>query len=202
MPDISPPSTIFSDSTPGESLGTNEAMPRFGGRAEPGQTVHLSVDGESMTIVPTPSGFWEASVGELADGEHEYELWAEDASGNRSDSIEWTNDVQADPNDRRAQRARNDRWNQGEAQKWIQDNEQAAGGPPLTPPRPVTGGGQPEPMPGDGAPGSGSGGSASGAGGGTSADPGTGTGIGSGSGAGASPAGLEKGNAQTFGRIG
>lgn len=198
MPDLSPPSTIVHDSAPGQSLGTNEAMPRFGGRAEPGQTVHLSVDGESQTIVPTPSGFWETSVGELADGEHEYELWTEDANGNRSDSIEWTNDVQADPNDRRAQRARNSEWTGGGAQKWLQDNEQAMGGPPLTPPRPVTGGGGGgQPQPGDGAPeGSGSGGGSDG----TSTGPRTATGAGSGTGA--APAGLEKGNAQTFGRIG
>ena len=196
MPDILPPSTILSDSDPGQSRGTNEAMPRFGGRAEPGQTIHLSVDGESQGIVPTPSGFWETSVGELEDGEHEYELWAEDADGNRSESIEWTNDVQADPNDRSAQRARNSEWTAGGAQKLIQDNEQAMGGRPLTPPRPVTGGGGGQPQPGDGAP------EGSGGGGGASAEPRTATGAGAGSGAGAAPAGLEKGNAQTVGRIG
>ncbi len=201
MPDPQPPSTIFSDSRPGVSTGTNEAMPRFGGRVDPGQTVHMSVDGNETTIAPTPGGgVWEHTVKELDNGEHEFEMWTEDAHGNRSDSIEWTNDVQSDATDRANQRARNDQWQRGgEGAKWLEENDRFAQG--LTPPRPITGGGggAPQPMPGDGPAAGGGGGDA-----GSQPRTPTGSGIGSDAAAGTPPtaAGLEKGNAGMVGHIG
>ena len=199
MPDVPTPSWVFADSTPGQSGGTNEAMPRFGGRADAGQTIHLSVDGNETTIVPTPDGSWTHTVPELANGEHDYEMWTEDANGDTSDTIEWTDDVDASPESRAAQQARNSEWQQGGAGQFLEANDRIARGEqPLTPPRPITGGGggAPQPMADNHAPGAtdvpaGIGGVRGGS------DSG-----GSGGGGGGQPAGLEKGNAGTVGRIG
>lgn len=179
-----PPSWIFADSEPGQSTATNEAMPRFGGKANPGEVVKISVDGTTTTIAPTPGGTWEWTSPELADGEHEFEMWTEDARGNESDHIEWENDVQADADARAWQRARNHEWNEHGARDFLDQNDQ------LTPPRPITGGGQ---QPGaDPAPESGTGGSS----GSTQQRPQTGGGGGAPAAGGApSPVGLEKGNA-------
>ena len=190
MPDLQPPSWILADSTPGTSSGTNEAMPRFGGRVDPGQEVHVSVDGQETTIAPTGDGTWTWTSPELANGEHDFEMWTEDtATGDRSDSHEWTNDVDASEQDRSWQRARNEDWNKpgGGAEQFINENDKMAG----VPPRPITGGGgggAGQPM--------------------TDPQPGGGSGAGSGSqtgtstpGGGGAPQGLEKGNA-TFGVVG
>ena len=131
-----PPSWIFADATPGQSTATNEAMPRFGGKANPGETIRVSVDGETTTIAPTPAGTWEWTAPELADGEHEFEMWTEDAEGNESDHIEWENDVQASAQDREW-RARNEEWKQSGARDFLDQNDHPQG----TPPRAMTGGG-------------------------------------------------------------
>ncbi len=162
-------------------------MPRFGGRIDPGQSVHISVDGEETTIAPTPSGSWTHTVPELDDGEHEFEMWTEDGHGGKSDSIEWTNDVQAGAEDRASQRQRNQQWRQRGAQQFLEENDKFAQ-QPLTPPRTATGGG--------GAPSAETTGVMPGGGGVTESGPG-------GSSTPTSPAGLEKGNAgQTVGRVG
>ena len=182
-----PPSTIVHDSQPGIDAATNEAMPRFGGRANPGETIKISVDGETTTVAPTPNGSWEWTSPELANGEHEFEMWTEDAEGNESDHIEWENDIDADEQTREWQRARNEQWKQQGAQEFLGANDA------LTPPKPISagGGGAPEPMT-DPAPT-----------GPTQERPQTGDaggGAPGGAGAGApSPQGLEKGNALQVG---
>ena len=75
------PSWIFADSTPGVNTATNETQPRFGGRVEPGQQVHFSVDGQETVVGPTPEGTWTFDVPDLANGNHEYEMWLEDKNG-------------------------------------------------------------------------------------------------------------------------
>jgi len=183
-----PPSTIVHDSQPGIDAATNEAMPRFGGRANPGETIKISVDGDTTTVAPTPNGSWEWTSSELANGEHEFEMWTEDAEGNESDHIEWENDIDADEQTREWQRARNEQWKQQGAQEFLGANDA------LTPPKPISaggGGGAPEPMT-DPAPT-----------GPTQERPQTGDaggGAPGGAGAGApSPQGLEKGNALQVG---
>ncbi|MGE3960403.1 MAG: Ig-like domain-containing protein [Dehalococcoidia bacterium] len=177
-----PPSWIVADSTPGQDVATNEAMPRFGGKANPGETIKISVDGETTTIAPTPGGSWEWTAPELANGDHEFEMWTEDADGNESDHIEWENNVEADAQTREWQRARNDEWKKSGAREFLDQND----GLPGTPPRPITGGGggapqQPltDPMPGSPFGSAGSGSTAAGGG--------------------SSPQGFEKGNALQVG---
>ncbi len=185
-----PPSWILADSTPGQNAATNEAMPRFGGRANPGETIKISVDGETTTIAPTPNGSWEWTAPELANGDHEFEMWSEDADGNESDHIEWENNVDADAQTREWQRARNDEWNRGGgARRFLDENDRMG-----TPPRPMTGGGG----------GSGSGGQpltdpASGGSGETRPQTGGSAGGAPGAGSGPSPQGFEKGNALRVG---
>jgi hypothetical protein len=126
VPDLQPPSTIIQDITPGVNQGTNESMPRFGGRVEPGQQVVISVDGNETTIAPTPDGTWTYTSPELGNGDHEFGLWTEDAHGNTSDKLEWENNIQADAADRAVQRQRNDRWRNGEAEQFLNGNDQLA----------------------------------------------------------------------------
>ncbi|MDO9444182.1 MAG: Ig-like domain-containing protein [Dehalococcoidia bacterium] len=137
------PSWIFADSTPGQDMATNEAMPRFGGKVNPGETVRVSVDGETTTISPTPNGTWEWASPELADGAHDFEMWTEDADGNESDHVEWENDIQADAQTREWQRARNRQWNEQGAREFLDQNDHPTG----TPPRPITGGGGQQSVP-------------------------------------------------------
>lgn len=194
MPDA--PSFILTDANPGVSKGSNDAMPIFGGHVNPGETVVVSVDG-NVTGIGAGSGNWEFSAPELADGEHDFEVWVEDAQGNRSESVEWTDDVQADESTRREQRARNVAWQQGGAQAWVDSEYSRRGGQPLTPPRPITGGGGAQqvtdPVPGSGS-GSSTGGGRTPTTGGTGAEDTAG-------GAQPAAAGFEKGNAGV-GRVG
>lgn len=157
MPDVPTPSTIFSDSSPGVTQATNEAMPRFGGRVEPGQQVHISVDGNDTLVTTTAEGTWTHAVSELQNGDHDFEMWTEDANRNTSDKIEWSNSVDADAATRASQRQRNTEWHGGGAERFINDNDQFArdtrrpptatggggGGQPMTDPVPptATGGG-------------------------------------------------------------
>ncbi len=83
MPDVAKPVLIFSDAEPGYSNITNQAMPRFGGMADPGQTIQISVDGNTVGVTATPSGTWEYTGAELPDGDHDYEMWTVDADGNK-----------------------------------------------------------------------------------------------------------------------
>lgn len=182
MPEV--PSWILADSQPGQNASTNEAMPRFGGRANPGETIKISVDGETTSIQPTPNGTWEWTSPELENGSHDFEMWSEDAEGNESDHVDWENHVEADAQTREWQRARNQQWNEQGARDFLDQNDA------LTPPRPITGGGggggAPQPMT-DPVPGS------------TTGTPSSTTGAGSSAGGGTSPQGLEKGNALQVG---
>jgi large repetitive protein len=129
--------TFINDVIPGQDVSTNEAMPRFGGRANPGDVMMVSVDGETTQVAPDPNGYWEFETPELANGEHELEMWVENEAGESSDPIEWEVDVESSEQDRNWQRARNKEWKDGYSGR----AEERAGQPPLTPPRPVTGGG-------------------------------------------------------------
>ncbi len=152
MPDPQTPSTIFGGQNT-MTGGTNDAMPQFGGRANPGESVHVSVDGQEQTVTQDENGMWDYSSPELANGEHEFEMWSENEAGDRSDSVEWESDVSSGDADRASQRARNEQWEESGRDDWQEENSG------LTPtPVSAGGGGGGQPPPG----GSGSGGSGGG----------------------------------------
>jgi len=125
MADPQTPSTIFGD-IPQSDAGTNDAMPRFGGRTNPGERVHVEIDGKEHIIESDDNELWDFSSPELANGDHEFEMWTENAAGDRSDSVEWETDVQASENDRREQRERNEQWDESGRPAWQQENDPAA----------------------------------------------------------------------------
>ena len=96
-----------------EFSGTSEAMPRFGGTVNPGEQVHISVDGNEVPQITQygPSDrpqAWDHISDELPNGDHDFEMWTTDReTGERSDSLKWTNRVNADDQDRAWQRHRN-----------------------------------------------------------------------------------------------
>jgi len=178
MPDPQTPSTVFG----GDNMmggGTNEAMPQFGGIANPGESIHISVDGNEHIIQPDENGMWDFNTPELSNGDHEFEMWSENATGDRSDSVEWDSSVSATENDREWQRARNEQWDETGKHEWREQNE----GTP-TPASAGGGGGQQE---GEGE-GAGDGGQSTGGSGGS------GAGGSGGGGTGTPVAGVEKGN--------
>jgi hypothetical protein len=134
MADPQPPSFIFNDMPLGDGA-SNEAMPRFGGRANPGEFVHFEIDGEDHVVQAGEAGLWDFSSPELANGDHEFEAWTQNAQGERSESVEWENSVNATENDRRWQRDRNEQWDQSGRAAWEADNSG------LTPPTPISAGG-------------------------------------------------------------
>ena len=128
-PTCPPPSWILADSRPGLDAGTNDAMPRFGGRVQPGQSVELTIDGNGVGITPTADGSWTYAVPELDNGEHEFGMRVHDTTtGDSSPPITWTNDVQASPEDREWQRQRNQEWRRpgGGAEKFLDENDAIA----------------------------------------------------------------------------
>jgi len=156
MAEPNPPGLIFGD-IPQADSGGNEAMPRFGGRESPGDTIHFEVDGEPRSVQTDENGFWDFSSPELGNGEHEFEMWTENAAGERSESVEWEANINATENDRRFQRERNEQWDESGRDAWHQQNAPAgaAGGggsgsgsgrplvPPTAIPNPGGGSGQP-----------------------------------------------------------
>lgn len=141
MPEPSTPSLIFGDtlvgggpdhffpnqgggsSNGGMARGTDDAMPRFGGRTEPGETVTVVVDGELSTdVTADENGLWSFTSPEVDNGEHSYEMWSENAAGERSDSLEWDSEVFAGEADRIKQRERNDEWRGSGEQGWKDQN--------------------------------------------------------------------------------
>jgi len=133
MPDPAPPNLSASDlyvgggggaggpgtSNRGMSARTNDAMPRFSGTAAPGERVVLEIDGEPAWYQDADAeGGWDFSSPELADGSHSFEMYTENADGDRSDSWEWDSAVSATPEQRANQRARNEAWkNSGTAER-------------------------------------------------------------------------------------
>ncbi len=73
MPEPQTPSTFLGSQNVGAGA-TNEAMPQFGGRANPGESVHISIDGEEHIIQPDENGMWDYQSDELSNGEHEFEM--------------------------------------------------------------------------------------------------------------------------------
>ena len=148
MPDPQTPSTVFGDQN---MMGgaTNEAMPQFGGIANPGESIHISVDGEERMIQPDENGLWDYQTPELNNGEHEFEMWSENMEGDRSDAVEWESDVGASENDRASQRHRNEQWEGAGRHEWRDQNSG------LTPTPVVPGGGGGQTTTGGGEPGGG-----------------------------------------------
>ena len=165
MPDPQTPSTIFGDVPTYGSSGTNEAMPRFGGQANPGESIHIEIDGEEHIIQPDDNGMWDYSTPELSNGEHEFEMWSENQEGDRSDSAEWETDVSSTENDREWQRQRNEDWSESGRDAWRDENSDLTS-------TPVSAGG----------------------GGGQTTGGGSGSGRSGGGGTGTPEAGVEKGN--------
>ena len=97
-------------------------MPRFGGRGEPGETVFLDIDGDTYHGTTDADGFWDISAPELDDGDHDFELWTESSTGDRSSAQEWQTNVSANDDDRAAQRDRNSDWARGGRDNWRADN--------------------------------------------------------------------------------
>ncbi len=135
MADPQSPSLIFNDMPMTEGGGGNEAMPRMGGQANAGERIHIEIDGEEHIVQPNENGMWDFTSPELSNGDHEFEMWTENAEGDRSETVEWESSVEASENDRRAQRHRNEQWDESGRAAWEADN---AG---LTPPQPVSAGG-------------------------------------------------------------
>lgn len=199
-----PPDFIFADSQPGQDKQTNDTAPRFGGRVNPGDVVRFDIDGETTTVTPDSDGLWSYTAPQMDNGEHDFSVWTEDAAGDTSDSVDWHDVVEATPDDRVRDNARNDAWDRGGYEDWVRQNQQfmrehtqggsgsggggggGGGGQPLTPTptTPVGGGRQPT-----GDPSSGQGSSGGGSGTATGVPP--------------TPIGVEKGNApSTYGVVG
>jgi len=133
MPDPAPPTLSAGDlyvgggggaggpgtSNMGMAAGTQDAMPRFSGTAAPGERVVLEVDGEPVTYQDADAeGGWDFSSPELDDGRHSFEMYTENADGERSDSWEWESTVSSTPEQRAIQAARNEAWrNSGTAER-------------------------------------------------------------------------------------
>lgn len=133
MPDT--PSLIFGDTNvgghgfgdggtqnAGMASSTNDAMPRFGGRANPGERIFLKVGDRTMHTDADENGMWDIATPELDDGDHDFKMWSEDGAGNASEAMEWETSVQANAEDRASQRYRNQQWRESGRDEWRDQN--------------------------------------------------------------------------------
>jgi Big-like domain-containing protein len=119
MPEPSQPSFIDNDTAGGTSAdslanggmaaNTNAALPHYSGMANPGETVRFSIDGQEHIVETNESGGWEFTSPELKNGDHDFEVWAETATGERSSSRSWETNVQATEEERQKQQEISDR---------------------------------------------------------------------------------------------
>jgi len=115
MPEPSQPEVQFGRFEP----GLRDAMPLFGGRAQPGETIYLETDdGTRASTRADENGLWTLASPELDDGERSFELWAENANGERSEGLEWDSELFAGEFDRAEQRRRNEEWALEGQQRW------------------------------------------------------------------------------------
>src|SRR3712207_1409780 len=135
MPDLSfIPGGGYSFDGAEPTMGTNDSWPIWGGKTDPGAEIQVEIDGETYTTYADENGTWDFTPPEpLSNGEHEISMTAKDPkTGETSDPIEMTRNVDADATSRHNDKKRHEQWEEGGRGNFHDINAPGGGGRPQT----------------------------------------------------------------------